>query len=74
MQARKASEFQRPTSMMVYICSLAKCIIVAGEALTEWVPISLLVEPKMLTPVVSTEHLRLMIISVVVILETFLPL
>ena len=58
MQAGKAFELHLPTGMIMQICSLARCVIIAREVLVERVSTSLLVKPSSSLPMASTEHLR----------------
>ena len=58
MYERKASELQRPKSMMVYTGSFVRYIIMASAARTEWVPISLLVKPREASLMASTVERR----------------
>lgn len=60
---RKAFECQRPIIMIVYTGVLAKYIIMAPPARTEWVPTSLAVNPRMFLPMIETTRLMSVMIS-----------
>ena len=73
MYERKASELQHPTSMIVYIGSFVRYIIMASDARTEWVPIALLEKPRVSDPMVSTVEQRSIKTSLGMILEKDFP-